>query len=370
VPTGSAESAESEIAQIGTMNPVRVGVAGCGQIAQIMHLPFLTELPQFTVTAIYDPSPSAVAAVGDRFGVPVRCTDYRELVARDDVDAVAVLTMEHEDIAVAAATAGKHIFTEKPVEFTLTAIDRIIAAVARAGVTAMVGYMKRYDPGYELGSARMRELADVRLIRAHDFAADFAAHLPLFTLFRRDDRTRALLAERELAITVAEREALGENQAHLARLYHMLLLLGSHDISILRGAFGEPEGVLYSDAMSDSELLAVMDYGDGCRCVFEVGVGSRRLGWDEQLTAFGRDEIVDITFPNPYVPYAPTVVTIRGNEAGSPVRKEIPVSHQESFRREWLHFYNCVHHGQEPRTSLADGRADVALATEMIRAVR
>ena len=170
------------------MDPIRVGVAGCGQIAQIMHLPFLTELPQFAVTAIYDHSPTAVAAVGDRFGVPVRCTDYRELVERDDVDAVAVLTMEHEEVVVAAAEAGKHIFTEKPVEFTLAAVDRVIAAVERASVTAMVGYMKRYDPGYELGAARMREMTDLRLIRAHDFAADFNAHLPLWPSRRRSER--------------------------------------------------------------------------------------------------------------------------------------------------------------------------------------
>jgi predicted dehydrogenase len=69
------------------------------------------------------------------------------------------------------------------------------------------------------------------------------------------------------------------------------------------------------------------------------------------------------------VPYAPTVVTIRENEDGSPVRKEIPVSHQEAFRREWLHFFDCVRQGRQPRTSLADGRADIELAIEMIRAV-
>jgi hypothetical protein len=51
------------------------------------------------------------------------------------------------------------------------------------------------------------------------------------------------------------------------------------------------------------------------------------------------------------------------------VKKEIPVSHQEAFRREWLHFFACVREGRQPRTSLADGRADVELAIEMIRAI-
>ena len=149
----------------------------------------------------------------------------------------------------------------------------------------------------------------------------------------------------------------------------MLLMLASHDLTILRGAFGAPCGVRYSDAVSPTQLLSVLDYGPGRRCVFEVGVGTDALWWDEHLIAYGTHETVEITFPNPYVPYAPTVVTIRENEAGSPVRKEIPVSNQEAFRREWLHFFKCVREGRQPRTSLADARADVELAIEMIRAI-
>jgi predicted dehydrogenase len=351
------------------VEPLRVGVVGCGEIAQVMHLRFLDELPQFQITAVCDLSPKVVESVGERYHVPVRCTDYSELVTRDDVDAVAVLTMEHADVAVAAAEAGKHLFIEKPIGFSLSESDRIIAAVERAGVTAMIAYMKRYDPGYEYGADRMREMKNVHLIRVHDFAVDFTAHAPLFTLLRRDDVPADVVTERKAAIEASQREALGPTHDDLCGLYETLLMLASHDLTILRGAFGAPSGVLYSDALSATELLSVLDYGPGCRCVFEAGVGSQTLWWDEQMTAYGRDQIVEIAFPNPYVPYAPTVVTIRANEEGSPVRKEIPVSHQEAFRREWLHFYECVRSGTEPRTTLADARADVELAIEMIRAI-
>jgi predicted dehydrogenase len=351
------------------VEPLRVGVVGCGQIAQIMHLPFLTELPQFQVTAVCDLSPTVVETIGERFGAPARFTHFTDLVNREDLDAVAVLTMEHAEVAVAAAEAGKHLFIEKPLGFSLAEAERIISAVERAGVTAMVGYMKRYDPGYELGAARMQAMDDVRLIRVHDFAADFRYHATLFTLVSRDDLSPALLAERRRAIQATLREALAPDHAHLADLFEMLLMLGSHDLTILRGAFGAPTGVCYSDAVSPTQLLSVLEYGPGCRCVFEVGIGSEALWWDEQLTAYGRHEMVEITFPNPYLPYAPTVVTIRENEAGSPVRKVIPVSHQEAFRREWLHFFDCVREGRQPRTSLADARADIELAIEMIRAI-
>jgi predicted dehydrogenase len=125
------------------VEPLRVGVVGCGQIAQIMHLPYLMELPQFRVSAVCDLSSALVETIGERFGVPARFTDFTDLVNREDVDAVAVLTMEHAEVAVAAAEAGKHLFIEKPLGFSLAETDRIIDAVDCAGVTAMVGYMKR-----------------------------------------------------------------------------------------------------------------------------------------------------------------------------------------------------------------------------------
>jgi predicted dehydrogenase len=334
-----------------------------------MHLPCLTELRQLAVTGVCDLSPRVVAAVGDRFQVPFRTTDYTELIGRDDVDIVAVLTMEHTAVAVAAAEAGKHLFIEKPLAFSLADADRIIAAVERTGVTAMVGYMKRFDPGYEFGAARMRAMDGVSLIRVHDFAGDFVHHTSIFPTVTADDLPPYLVAAQQAALESAQREALGPSHAHLAGLYAILLMLASHDLTVLRGAFGAPERVLYCDAVSPSALLSVLDYGAGRRCVFEIGVGSRYRWWDEQITAYGADEIVEISFPNPYIPYAPTTVTIRGNEDGSPVVKTVPVSHEEAFRQEWTHFAECVRAGVSPRTALADARADVALAIEMIRAI-
>jgi predicted dehydrogenase len=61
---------------------VQVGVIGCGEIAQCMHLPFLTELPGFQVTALCDISPKVVEYVGARFGVERRFTDVEAHVQR------------------------------------------------------------------------------------------------------------------------------------------------------------------------------------------------------------------------------------------------------------------------------------------------
>ncbi len=352
------------------MERLRVGVIGCGQIAQIMHLPYLKELPQFEIAALCDISPKVVNTVGDWYGVQNRYTDYRDLLAQPDIDIVAVLTMDHGEIAEAAAEAGAHLFVEKPFTFDPAEGRSVLSAVERNGVKLMVGYMKRYDPGYEYGAARMRAMDDVRLIRVHDFAGDFSVHEPLYTLVAGDDIPQALLDAGAARIEAKSKAALGESHGHLAGLYNMLLMLSSHDLAILRGAFGAAEGVLFSDAVSPTEIVSVLDFGHQRRCVFEAGVWPHYLWWDEQLTAYGAHETVSIAFPNPYVKYAPTTVTIKANENGSPTSKVVPASHDEAFRREWLHFYDCIREDREPRTTGADANADVELAVEMIRAIR
>jgi predicted dehydrogenase len=108
-----------------------------------MHLPFLTEMRElFDVRAICDISPALVEQVGDVFHIQNRYTNYATMLARDDLDAVAILTPDHAPIAIAAARAGKHIFVEKPMCFGLDEGRAMIAAAEQHGVTLMVGYMK------------------------------------------------------------------------------------------------------------------------------------------------------------------------------------------------------------------------------------
>ena len=67
------------------MKRVKIGVVGCGAIAQVHHLPNLTELQEeFEVTAVCDISAGAAEYAASRFHVPHYCTDYRDLLAADD----------------------------------------------------------------------------------------------------------------------------------------------------------------------------------------------------------------------------------------------------------------------------------------------
>jgi len=79
-------------------------------------------------------------------GAPFVTLDYRELLARDDVDAVAVTSPDycHEEHAVAALEAGKHLFCEKPLAITTEGCDRILEAWRASGKRMMVGFNMRY----------------------------------------------------------------------------------------------------------------------------------------------------------------------------------------------------------------------------------
>ncbi|MBI2952417.1 Gfo/Idh/MocA family oxidoreductase, partial [bacterium] len=85
------------------MTPVRIGVVGCGAIAQIQHLPNLAMLrEEFEVTAVCDRSPALAEAVAKAFHVPGHVTDYRELLASDVEAVILCHTDPKTEVAVAA----------------------------------------------------------------------------------------------------------------------------------------------------------------------------------------------------------------------------------------------------------------------------
>lgn len=84
--------------------------------------------------------------------------DYRSLIRRADIDAVAVVTphLLHEEMAIAALGAGKQVFCEKPLALTTASAERILSASAKAGGVLGIGHERRYEPAME----EMRRLFD------------------------------------------------------------------------------------------------------------------------------------------------------------------------------------------------------------------
>lgn len=122
------------------MDRVRIGVVGCGNISQ-QNIRGYVQHPGAEVVALCDTRRERAEARASEFGISPRITtDFAELIADVEVDAVELLTPTflHAEQIVAALDAGKHVSCQKPIAVSLEEVDAIEAAVDRAGVTFRV----------------------------------------------------------------------------------------------------------------------------------------------------------------------------------------------------------------------------------------
>jgi len=126
------------------------GIIGCGMIAEY-HAKALAELPNARLAAVSSRSAENARKVAEPYGAAMH-GDYRELVARNDVEIVSICTPSgaHAEPAVAAAEAGKHVIVEKPLEVTLERCDRIIDACRKAGVQLVTIFPSRFCDASQL----------------------------------------------------------------------------------------------------------------------------------------------------------------------------------------------------------------------------
>src|SRR5919204_2445025 len=216
---------------------VRVGVIGCGEVAQIIHLPTLSQLAdRFEVTALCDISRTVLDGVGDLWGVDRRVTDYHELVALSDVDAVLVCNPDpfHADAALAAIAHGKDVLVEKPMSLNARECDEVAAAAEREGAIVQVGYMRRHAAAMTEAKALLHDIGEVRLARVHDLIG--FNHIIVertSRVIRGDDVPAAVIEDTQARRAALVQEALGPLPPELRRAYDLLLGLGSHDISAM-----------------------------------------------------------------------------------------------------------------------------------------
>ena len=121
------------------MKQIRMGIVGAGTWGET-HASIYAEHLFADPVAICDMNEERARAIADKYGIRKVYTDYHDLAADEEVDAVAIVTPDfaHADIAVAMADAKKNILIEKPLATTKEDIARICEAVNRNQVRCMV----------------------------------------------------------------------------------------------------------------------------------------------------------------------------------------------------------------------------------------
>src|SRR5437868_12664330 len=123
---------------------LRIGIVGCGGIANGKHMPALSKLPEVEMVGFADIIEERAQKAAKEYGraKPTVTKDYRTLLSDKTIDVIHVCTPNdsHAEITIAALEAGKHVMCEKPMAKKAADARRMLEAARRTGKKLTVGY--------------------------------------------------------------------------------------------------------------------------------------------------------------------------------------------------------------------------------------
>mgnify|MGYP001046002607 CR=1 FL=1 len=137
---------------------IRVGILGCGKIATLHAQGYKAAPDLAQVTVCCDEYSIGLAEKMARDFGAATSNNWRDVIARSDVDAISICMppYQHAEIALAAAAAGKHVLVEKPMAMDMAECKQVVAAADKAGTVLMVGQNQRWQPEH----VKIKELLD------------------------------------------------------------------------------------------------------------------------------------------------------------------------------------------------------------------
>ena len=140
---------------------IRIGILGCGKIAQVRHIPEYADNPDCELRAFYNPSRQRAEDMAAKYGGRVY-DSAEELLADPEIDAVSVCAANyaHAELAIKALKAGKHVLCEKPMATTIEDCEAMAEAARESGKFLMIGHNQRLAKAH----VKAKELIDEGLI--------------------------------------------------------------------------------------------------------------------------------------------------------------------------------------------------------------
>ncbi|MEM7127300.1 MAG: Gfo/Idh/MocA family oxidoreductase [Chloroflexota bacterium] len=346
------------------MTRVKMGIIGCGAIAQVHHMPNLFELQElFDVTCVCDVSAGAAEYVANRFNIPKHVTDYRDLLSAD-VDAVLLCQSDPKtQIAIDSFNAGKHAFVEKPVCFSLEEIAAMTNACQKSGKVGQSGYMKIFDPGYEYARREIGSMENIQFVQVNHLHPHNDLHVRQFKVESFNDIPQSAANERNVARTASVKEAIGDVPAHVERAFFGLSGSMIHDIYTMRHALGQPKRVVSTEIWSGGRAWSTtLEYADGFRAIASWIDLPDLWDFKETLEVYGDAKRVIVSYPTGFSKGILATVMIQGiDERGTTYRQEPHIDWESAFIRELRHFHDCIVNGTECRAPLAESKLDIEL---------
>ena len=367
--------------------PLRMGVIGCGAIAQIMRIPYIVDYEQFELVALSDVDRSVLDAVGDRYGVDRRYPDWRDLLADESLEAVAIChSGSHHESVLAALEMNKHVFVEKPLAWNLRQVEAIAARAGQSDRTVQLGYHKLYDPALPYARAQIEKMRDLGFVRISVLHPENWLGLSPHRLRRGggvihdghldapswEVAVRAQLegvAGGDLTSLVDEALGARKDDARLRLGYGMLTISLIHQVYTLFYLLGEPTRVISTEIWRDGlSIHSLIEYPNDVRCSLDWHYLSHLKDYCEEYGFYGNHDRVIVQFPSPYFRNFPSPVIVQGGEGELSWEKKVIVSYDEAFRNEMLAFYENVQKQTTPISSVAAALQHARFVQQLIDA--
>lgn len=308
-------------------NAPDVAVIGCGQWG-LNHIRVWSEIGN--LRAVCDPDETRLGMVRDSYPRVATHLGLDELLASTNIKMVVVATPPetHEQIAIQAMEAGKHVLVEKPMALTVDAGERMAAVATASRVVLMVGHVLEYHPAF----VRLREL--VHRGDLGDILYMYSHRLNFGRVRAREDSLWSF-APHDIALIVG---MLGESPRSVSCHGSACLRPGVADVSFMNLQFSDNINahifVSWLHPFKEHRFVVIGDR--------QMAVVNDTVPWSDKLTLFP----YEVGWKVGTVPVA--------RQAGC---SAIPVEEGEPLRLECDEFIRCVQVGAEPAANAARGIA-------------
>jgi myo-inositol 2-dehydrogenase/D-chiro-inositol 1-dehydrogenase len=312
---------------------MNVGLLGAGRIGQV-HAVNIAGHPRSRLAAVSDVYAEAAEALGRAYGAEVR--DSADIIADPSIDAVLIATSTdtHSDLIEAAASAGKAILCEKPVDLSLERAKACLVQTQDSGAPIMIGFNRRFDAQFAAVQAASAtgEIGKPELlsITSFDPAPPPVSYIKVSGgLFR-------------------------DMMIHDFDMAHFVMGALPVTIHATGAALVDPE----IGAAGDVDTAAVtMTYGDGRIAVIK---NSRRAvyGYDQRLELLGSEGLLQVqNMPESNVVKASTAGVVSAKPVHFFLERYMP-----AYATEWDRFVTAIEEETAMPVTLADGVAALACA--------
>jgi len=320
---------------------VKVGIIGSGFEADIHAASFQMVPDAAEVVAIASPTPGNAQKLADRYGIPRVFTDYRQMLAENDIEMVTITAPNylHAQMTVDIANAGKHVVCEKPLCMTLEEADLMIDMCRRKGVLLMYAEELFFTPKYVKARGMADQGAFGKVYQVKQAEKHFGPHADWFW--------------------DVEKSGGG-----------VFMDMGCHGIAFCYWFLGRPKiksvycqmatHVHGDKTKGEDDSICVLEFAGGAVGLVENS-WARRGGMEDRIEVFGEG---GVTYANLHMGNALPTYSEYGygyavEKAPTTKGWTWPVFEElwnYGFPQEMRHFARCVRGKESPQATGADGR--------------